>query len=226
MAMTSKSSIYWITALFLAFVLVLAVLQGCSKDEAEQSEETTGAPNDVAVVPAAREVTQDPVEAATSLFREPKVSLQSVVDGAKTWYPAYEKWHGKSAPDFTLTDIEGNPHKLSDYRGRSVVVVFFATWCGPCKLEVPHLKELREALAEDRLAILAVSNESPALVKSFAQKQGLNYTILLSSGGLPAPYSEVRSIPSSLFIDSEGVIKLGTLGIVPTSDAKAILQAG
>jgi peroxiredoxin len=226
MAMRRQKNVVQIAALGVGLVLVLGVLGGCGGDEPNQPEEMAPDPNNASATTAARDTSADPLEAATRIFREPKVDLDKVIQGAETWYPAYESWKGKAAPDITLTDIQGDTHTLSDYEGRNVVLVFCATWCGPCKLEVPHLKELRENMAEDKLAILAVSNESPALVKSFAESNELNYTVLLNPGGLPAPYSEVTNIPSSLFIDPQGVIKLGTLGIVPTADAEAIVQAG
>jgi peroxiredoxin len=224
MAIRDKHGIYWITALFLAFVLVLGVLHGCKRDE--PVAETPVAPNNVTTAPpASATAPADRIQAAANLFREPRASLQNVVKAAQTWYPAFEEWEGRAPADFTLTDIDGKPHKLSDYRGKDVVVVFWATWCGPCKLEVPHLKELRNTYAKDKLAILAISGEQTPIVKAFAQEQGLNYTVLTSAGDLPAPFSQVQAIPSSFFIDPEGKIKLGVIGIVPTGDAKAIVQA-
>jgi peroxiredoxin len=137
----------------------------------------------------------------------------------------FPEWWGRPAPDFTLTDIDGTPHKLSDYRGKDVILVFWATWCGPCKLEVPHLKALRENYSKDKLAILAISNEAGAMVKGFVAEHGINYTVLLSPDNLAAPYSEVKFIPSSFFIDPQGNVKLAIRGIVQAEDAKAILQA-
>lgn len=226
MAMRDKHGIYWITALFLAFVVGLGVLHGCKRQEPPEPNQPV-APNNVTTAPAPAPTTStaDRIQAATNLFREPRAALQNVIKGAQTWYPSFEDWQGRPAPDFTLTDIEGKPHKLSDYRGQNVVVVFWATWCGPCKLEVPHLKALRESYAKDKLAILAISDEPLALVKTFAQEQGLTYTVLTSPGGLPAPFGQVQAIPSSFFVDPEGRIKLGVIGIVPTEDAKAIVQA-
>ena len=224
MATKDRYGVYGATALFLALVLVLGALHGCKQEEPNAVEEPTSTENP-APTTVAQTTTTDPLEAVTSVFREPKADLQNVIKAAQTWYPGFEQWQGEPAPDFTLADIEGNSHKLSEYRGKDVVVVFWATWCGPCKLEVPHLKELRETLGQDKLAILAISREPEAIVKAFAEEQELNYTVLTSPGDLPAPFGEVQAIPSSFFVDAEGRIKLGVIGIVPTADAKAILQA-
>jgi len=124
-----------------------------------------------------------------------------------------------------LSDLEGNKHKLSDYKGKDVLIVFWATWCGPCRMEIPHLIELRNTASKDDLAILAISNERPETVKNFVTKSKMNYTILLDPGVLQAPYNSVRAIPSSFFIDSEGKIKLGSTGLVSLEEIKAILAA-
>lgn len=224
MATREKHSMYSIVAFLLAFVLVWGALSGCKKKPAEPSE-TESSPNDVSTSSPPVEASADPLAAASSLFREPKASLKKVIDAAQTWDPSFDQWWGKIAPDFTLTDIEGNVHKLSNYRGKDVVVVFWATWCGSCKLEIPHLKELRDKLPGERLAILSISNEPPALLKGFAEKQGINYTVLSSSGDLPGPFGEVEFIPGSFFIDPEGRFKLAATGLVPTADAEAIVQA-
>ncbi len=220
MGARERKGILWITALFLVFVAVIGVLHGCKKDEGDQAAPP---PQDGNVAQVAART--GPIEAATDLFREPRASLQNIIKAAQTWYPAFETWQGRPAPDFTLADLEGNTHQLSDHRGKNVVVVFFATWCGPCKLEVPHLKELREAYPQDKLAILSISNEKPDIVKAFVNEHGINYTVLLNPGELAGPFGEVTSIPSSFFIDPEGSIKLAVVGMVPTSDAKAIVQA-
>jgi peroxiredoxin len=102
--------------------------------------------------------------------------------------------------------------------------VIWTTWCPTCKLEIPHLKELRKTFDQEKLAILSISNEPPALLKEFAEKESINYTVL-SGSQLPAPFGEVKYIPSGFYIDPEGKFKLAATGLVPTGDAEAIIQA-
>ncbi len=154
-----------------------------------------------------------------------KPDLKNIVAAARTWGPSFPDWYGKPAPDFALNDIEGKTHKLSDYKGKNVVIVLWATWCGPCRVEIPHLIELRNTVSEDELAILGISNENPNLVKRFAEQAKLNYTILLDRGTMPAPYRSVTGIPSSFFVDTEGKIKLATTGLLSLEEIKAILEA-
>jgi len=225
MAIRDKHGIYWATALFLAFVVALGALYGCKRQAPEAKPPAPA--NDVAPPATTKNPPVDPIQAAASLFREPKPSLQAIIDASKQkWDAVFPEWWGKPAPDFTLTDIDGNVHKLSDYHGRDVVVVFWASWCKPCEREIPHLKELRAGLSKDKLAILAISNEAAGIVKGFVTEQQINYTVLLNPGELPEPYSEVGLyVPSSLFVDPEGNVKLAIRGIVEAADAKAIMQA-
>jgi peroxiredoxin len=218
---TNRKSIYWITGSFLAVVLVLGVLHGCRK----KADQPGGAgPNNVSTA-AGKGASTDPLETASNLFGEPKASIQNIVKAAQTWNPSFKEWWGKPAPDFTLTDIDGKTHKLSDYRGKEVVVEIWATWCPTCKLEIPHLKELRGAFDQENLAILTISNEAPAQLKTFATEQGLTYTVLSRSADLPAPFGKAEFIPTSFFVDREGKFKVAGVGLVPTADAKAIVQA-
>jgi thiol-disulfide isomerase/thioredoxin len=221
MSIKSRQSIYLVTGLFLVAVLVLGVLHGCKKQPGPAGAGTA--------TPAAstQSGSSSAADAAASLFGQPKASIQNIVNAAKErWSPKFEGWWGKLAPDFTLTDLDGQTHKLSDYRGKEVMVVFWASWCGPCKMEVPHLKELRNALPQDKLAILAINmREPPAVVKDFVAAQGINYTVLLSADTLPAPYNEVKNIPSSFFVGADGRFKAATEGMVPANDAKALVQA-
>jgi peroxiredoxin len=183
-------------------------------------EKVNAAADDIAHILAGR---------STQVDRSPRLSsgpkLRDIIKKARTWGPSFQPWYGKPAPDFTLSDIEGNRHKLSDYKGKNVLIVFWATWCGPCRMEIPHLIELRNTVSKDDLAILAISNERPEVVKRFVAQAKMNYTILLNPGVLPAPYNAIRAIPSSFYIDSEGKIKLGSTGLISLDEIKAIFEA-
>ncbi|MBN1505753.1 MAG: TlpA family protein disulfide reductase [Sedimentisphaerales bacterium] len=226
MAIWNRNTIYyWVTSLVLAFMVGLGALNGCRKQPAAPAKtESSKASPAASTQPV--DASKDPIQAAKSLSGDSKASLQKAIEEAKTWEPAFEQWQGKIAPDITLTDINGNVHKLSNYRGKDVLVVFWATWCGPCKLEAPELIELRKSVSQDKLVMLAISREDPALLKSFAAQNQLNYTVLSCAGTtLPSPYGDVRNIPSAFFVDPEGKIKLATMGMLPRADINKILDA-
>ncbi|MHC4573914.1 MAG: peroxiredoxin family protein [Planctomycetota bacterium] len=172
-----------------------------------------------------------PKGADTAPVAARKLTLREVIQSARSWEPIYESWYGKRAPDFTLTDIAGKQHKLSDYRGRDVMLVFWATWCRPCIVEVPHLIALQNVLGKDKLAVLAISYVSPIntaeMVKGFVeQNERINYAVFSASqSDMLAPYNAIQGIPSSFFIEPGGKIKLATSGLLSLGYMKAILQA-
>ena len=188
----------------------------------EGKDSVGAAEKDIARILAGRNTTVDKAPLAAD---KPRPKLSDIINAARTWEPAFTSWRGKAAPDFTLTDITGKKHKLSDYLGKDVLIIFWATWCPPCRMEIPHLKELRETTSENDLAMLAISNERPDLVKSFVERAEMNYTVLTDPGTLPSPYNTVSAIPSSFFIDRQGRIKMGTSGLISLDEIRAILQA-
>jgi len=152
-------------------------------------------------------------------------NISDIIKAAKSWGPAFTYLYGQPAPDFALMDITGKEQLLSNYRGKNILIVFWATWCAPCRMEIPHLIELRRTVSEDDLAILAISNESPDIVKAFVARTSINYTVVLDHGALPGPYNTINAIPSSFFIDPEGKIKLATSGLLSLEEIRAILEA-
>jgi len=157
--------------------------------------------------------------------------LGRVIARARTWGPAFQEWYGQEAEGFTLVDLEGKGHSLGDYRGREVMVVFWATWCRPCVMEVPELVELRRGVPEEELAILAVSYVGPGNsledIRSFVSAHPeMTYTILPAEADeLPPPFNSVNAIPTSFFIDKEGKIKLATSGLLSVGEMRAIVEA-
>lgn len=222
-----------IRAALLIFVIILATsitLSGCKKqpDEKTQSEQHPGrytTPEPTAESPG--QAAKSPTDTTT----HPQKTLNDIIRTAGTWGPAYESWQGKHAPDFTLSDINGKQHKLSDYRGKNVMLIFWAPWCSPCIKEIPNLIELRKTTSKDNLAMLAISyigprNSTETVKRFLAANPVINYTVISTSvKNMPRPYNLVNSIPSSFFIDPDGKIKLATVGLIPLNDIKAVLQA-
>ncbi|MHC4337101.1 MAG: peroxiredoxin family protein [Planctomycetota bacterium] len=202
-----QTRIWKSVAISIAILAALVIVAGCKKKSPKQPEKPDTRPN---------------INATTS--------LNDVIRSARTWRPAYTSWYGKTAPDFTLTDLGGKEHKLSDYRGKDVVLVFWARWCKYCTPEIPHLIELRNTVSEDKLAILAITYEKPEPVKKFVADNRMNYTVLLEKGNMPVPFGVIRiyrtaGLPCSFFINREGKIKLATVGMLTLDSINAILQA-
>lgn len=152
-------------------------------------------------------------------------TLTDIAKIRRSWDPILTNHFGQNSPDFTVTDINGKQHKISGYKGKNVLIIFWATWCGPCKVEIPHLIELRKETPEDQLVILAISNENPRTVKSFAEQAKLNYTVVSNNNPLPPPYNEVKYIPAACFIDKKGNLKFATSGVISLPEIKAIIKA-
>ena len=121
---------------------------------------------------------------------------------------------GQSAPDFTLQDINGKNVSLSDFRGKTVVLNFWATWCIPCQSETPFFEAVHNERAGEDLVILAIDiKENPATVKSFANAEGMSFPILLDTEAKVAQkYCLPSAIPITIFINSEGIIKARKVG--------------
>ena len=118
---------------------------------------------------------------------------------------------GKSAPDFTLTKLDGTNVKLSDLKGKKVILNFWATWCGPCQQEMPDMEAFYKEHKEN-VEILAV-NYTPSekvgeeKVSNFAKEKGITFPILLDKNIDVTTAYKVITIPTSYFIDTKGVIQ-------------------
>ena len=113
----------------------------------------------------------------------------------------------EKAPDFSLKDLKGTEVKLSDSRGRAVLLVFSATWCPYCRREVPELKKLHDRFKDKGLDVIMVDvQESQKKVASFAAKYEIPYRVLLDEEGKVARQYQVRGIPDQVLIGKEGAI--------------------
>ncbi len=125
----------------------------------------------------------------------------------------------------TLDDLDGNPVRLADLRGRPVWVNFWASWCPPCQLETPVLRDVYAAHEDDGLALVAVSVQeaSPAEVQKYADTYGLDYTIGFDGTSDIFHAWLGYGLPTSYFIDAEGVIRAVHYGPLSTDAAEALL---
>ncbi len=152
-------------------------------------------------------------------------TIAQVIASRQSWDPEFLSWFNQPADDMTVKDITGKDHSLTDYRGKNVLVVFWATWCPSCNMEIPHLIKLRDMYPPEKLRILAVSNEPVDILKPFVRAKGINYTVATFTGPLPPPFDNVRGIPTSFFIDPHGKLKLAAVGLVPLQDSIDIINA-
>src|SRR5712692_10153257 len=122
---------------------------------------------------------------------------------------------GFTAPDFTLNTAGGGPVTLSAYRGKVVIVNLWASWCGPCRAEMPAIQQVYVANRDRGLAVLAVNStfqDSVSDVQAFAQNLGLTFPILLDLDGAVSRRYLLRALPSTFFIDRKGMIRTVVFG--------------
>ncbi|UCC16166.1 MAG: redoxin domain-containing protein [Dehalococcoidales bacterium] len=123
---------------------------------------------------------------------------------------------GSKSPDFELYDLEGNIHKLSDYKGTPVLLNFWATWCGPCRSEMPHLEEIYGEWKDKDLTFFAINvGESSVDVISFMDYFGFSMPVLLDSAKTVSRKYGVSGIPTTYFIDEDGIIQSRVAGAFP-----------
>jgi peroxiredoxin len=120
---------------------------------------------------------------------------------------------GMPAPDFTLPDLEGKLHGLADFRGRVVVLNFWATWCPPCIDEMPSLQRLHQALADQGVAVIAVSvDERFRDVPDFVEKFDLTFSVLYDEGKKVSRKYQTFKYPETYILDREGRLKSKVVG--------------
>src|SRR5215470_7968609 len=121
---------------------------------------------------------------------------------------------GQPAPDFSLTSLEGNTLKLSDFHGRAVLLNFWATWCEPCKIEMPWFVELQKKYAAQGLQIVGVAMDeaTPAEIGKFAQQMGVNYPVLIGKESVGEEYGGIPFLPTSFYIGRDGKVVAKVFG--------------
>lgn len=125
-----------------------------------------------------------------------------------------------SVPDFTVYDINGAAVKLSDYFGKPIVLNFFASWCGPCRSEMPAFQTEYEVHGEEIAFVFVSVDSTMADAKQFVDGQGYTFPILHDASGSASAAYTVRSIPATYFIDRNGTLVAQAVGALRQSDLK------
>jgi peroxiredoxin len=132
---------------------------------------------------------------------------------------------GHPAPDITATTLDGETFTLSELRGKPVVLNFWATWCPPCRAELPELQAAAERY-DGEVVIAGVNQSEPAdAVRAFASQLGLNFVVPLDADGAVSRLYGVRSLPTTFFIDRQGVIRQMQIGPVTEATLAQLLRS-
>ena len=127
-------------------------------------------------------------------------------------------WSGGSTPALELADFDGVAHRLADYRGSVVLVNFWATWCAPCREEMPSIEKLRRSLEGKRFTVLAVNvGESGRVARDFAESMPLRFVWLLDREGATAKSWRARVLPASYLIGPDGAVRYSAIGALDWS---------
>ncbi len=132
---------------------------------------------------------------------------------------------GDLAPEFSGTTIDGQTVSLSDLDGKLVVVNVFASWCGPCRAETPHLVEIYDELDRDEVEFVGLNlQETPGAVQTFKEEFSIEYPLLLNEGGeITNVYSPI-GLPTTWFIDREGIVRFTFSGPLTKESLQVILD--
>jgi len=133
---------------------------------------------------------------------------------------------GVSAPDFQLTSLDGKQVKLSDFRGKAVLLNFWATWCSPCKVEMPWFVDLQKKYGSDGLVVIGVAmddTDTPKIAR-FASEMGVNYPVLLGTDKVSEDYGNVEFLPTTFYIDRDGKIVGKGTGLLGRDEVEQNIQ--
>jgi cytochrome c biogenesis protein CcmG/thiol:disulfide interchange protein DsbE len=145
---------------------------------------------------------------------------------------------GKMAPAFALEDLSGKKVSLASYRGKAVLINFWATWCAPCKIETPWLIELRNKYASQGFEVLGIDTEGDDLksndtagwaknkaeVAKFVQQEKMSYPVLINGDSISTPYGGLDELPTSFFVNRKGTVVAAQLGLSSESNIESNIK--
>lgn len=131
----------------------------------------------------------------------------------------------KTAPDFSLKTMAGDTFTLSEHKGQVVVLNIWATWCGPCRKEIPDFIDLQKELGDKDVLFVGISVDKKgwSKVRPYAQKMEINYPIMIDNGTVSKKYGPIRAIPTSFIINKKGKVEYVAPGMLNKKKLKPIL---
>lgn len=130
---------------------------------------------------------------------------------------------GGATPPLVLKDLSGKTHNLKDYRGQVVLINFWATWCPPCRAEMPSMQRLKEKMAGKPFVILAVDMGEPEdVVRTYIREIKTDFTVLMDKDGRALKAWKVFAFPTSYVIDKDGKIRYGLMGHIEWDEAGTV----
>lgn len=126
----------------------------------------------------------------------------------------------KAAPEFALKDVDGRTVNLAEYKGKVVLLNFWATWCGPCKIEIPWFADFEQKYKDRGFAVLGVAmdEEGWEVIKPYLAESKVNYRVILGNDSVATLYGGVDSLPTTFVLDRDGKIASTHIGLVSKSD--------
>jgi len=157
-----------------------------------------------------------PSEAFVPRLPEEARRVDTLLGLLRAQEPTAQAEDAAPAPDFALSDLAGKQVKLADYRGKVVLLDFWATWCPPCREELPHIEKIHRDLAAKGLVVLGMNLGEPAeTVRNFVQQNKLTFRVLLDTQGKAAEAYDVEGIPHVVLIDHQGRVRETQSGYAP-----------
>ena len=150
--------------------------------------------------------------------------------------PQPQPMKGRPAPPFTLVDLSGKKVSLADYKGKAVLLNFWATWCGPCKVEIPWLIKLRDQYKPQGFEVLGIESDSydtsdpkelatyKAGVSKAVSTFGIDYPVLLGGDSISEPYGGLDGLPNSFYVDRNGVVTAQIVGLADRDEIEANIK--
>lgn len=150
---------------------------------------------------------------------------QTMASNTTATAPADDKKELKEAPNFTLEMMNGEMFTLNEHEGQVIVLNFWATWCPPCRKEIPHFIEIQENMRDEGVLFVGVSLDRQGweVVEPFVKRYGINYPVMLADRDIYRKYGPFRGIPTTFIINQKGKVAYVALGMIRKNLLKSIL---